>query len=247
MVKECATARNFNLLSHKMRLFNPLNIFILITTLFGQLESRLSIIDLDAIIIQKQRLILSLESHTENEKLLQSRIKHLNDLDSVLAKSLQIYYEILQIKDAFDENMDTNTELIIKEFQKIILSTKNYQKTTSDSLKETIKQEMEEVKAVEKVDGKPVGVVENLLKDVALKGDSLEEDLVSNKFEEEQQKDTTEIETVIKVTDTDKSKSPLGVEKEGKTTESSSVLIDSKNNQYVLSKPGDSTAHVQGK
>jgi hypothetical protein len=225
-----------------MRLFT----FIFITTISAQLESGLSIIDMDAIIIQKQRLILSLESHTENEKLLQSRVKHLNDLDSVLAKSLQIYYEILQHQDEFDENMDINTELIIKEFQKIILSTKSYQKTTSESLKETIKQDKEDI-AVEKEEGKPVGVVENLLKDVALKGDSLEEDLVSNKFEEEQQKDTTEIETVIKVTDTDKSKNPLGPEKEGKNSEASSVLIDSKNNQYVLSKPGDSTAHVQGR
>jgi hypothetical protein len=83
----------------------------------------LSVIDLDAIIIQKQRLMISLEAKKEtlsNEpaklKKVESKLKHLDDLDTVLSHSLRIYYRILQTKDLdqMEEFMSSETDLIIQ-------------------------------------------------------------------------------------------------------------------------------------
>eukprot|EP00842_Homolaphlyctis_polyrhiza_P004773 jgi/Hompol1/5297/HPOL_000936-RA len=84
------------------------------------------------------------------------------------------------------------------------------------------------------------GVVDNVLKDVADKADQLESNLNDDAFSEHQGSKDTTLETVLKV--------------DGKTSNSTAksqaekpapVLIDSKNNQYVLSKSGDATAHVE--
>jgi Kef-type K+ transport system membrane component KefB len=72
------------------------------------------------------------------------------------------------------------------------------------------------------------------MKDVAEKADSLENDLNQNTFENKQNQKGSTLETVIKVNENE--------EKEELPT---SVLIDSSNNQYVLAKPGDATAHIQ--
>ena len=102
--------------------------------------------------------------------------------------------------------------------------------------------------------------VENVLKDVAEKADSLESGLKQDKFQEGQQEHGSTIETVVKVggegsdekksSDSSSASSSSSSSSSSTTSDSSSskkpvVLIDSKNNQYVLSKPGDATAHVE--
>jgi hypothetical protein len=79
-----------------------------------------------------------------------------------------------------------------------------------------------------------------VLKDVKTDADDLEKSMKDDAFKEKQNEKGTSIETVLKVDKVDE-KTPIGNQT---VKNGNSMLIDSKNNQYVLSKPGDITEHV---
>ncbi|KAI8924985.1 Sodium/hydrogen exchanger family-domain-containing protein [Entophlyctis helioformis] len=86
-------------------------------------------------------------------------------------------------------------------------------------------------------------IVGDVLSNVAQQADKLESGLNGDTFMESQKSKDTTVETVLKVDDKAKAKS--GVDPSAQADTPASMLIDSQNNQYVLSKSGDATAHVE--
>lgn len=86
--------------------------------------------------------------------------------------------------------------------------------------------------------------MKDVVNEVVKEADNLEDKMKDASFTEKQNVKGTSIETVLKV-DKEASIEP-GLPTANSTTKpkGNSVLIDSENNQYVLSKPGDFTQHV---
>ncbi|KAI8901742.1 Sodium/hydrogen exchanger family-domain-containing protein [Globomyces pollinis-pini] len=230
----------------------------------SNLINDLSDINLDKIILQRERLIAALNNKKnllENDppsnsnfnlknaiSLIDARIDRIQTLELVMKNSLDLFATIVQSKniDELDTLMDKESNLIIDEFQKLVLRAKN------DKLQSAETKKVEETQRVQGEfdqatvnstlsDTETPHLVDNVLKDVAEKADSLENDLNKDTFGEGQMSEGATIETVIKVNKNDNERSKNDTSK----SDPSAILIDSSNNQYVLSKPGDATAHVE--
>jgi hypothetical protein len=95
------------------------------------------------------------------------------------------------------------------------------------------------------IDGK-LYLTSGVLKDVVKDADTLE-DSMKDEFKDKQNTKGTTIETVLKVDKQDQESSEPASNQTSKiNSHTNSMLIDSDNNQYVLSKPGDITQHVEG-
>lgn len=120
---------------------------------------------------------------------------------------------------------------------KLVLATKNEQNDLIDAksdAKKTLSTVPNNSTAVD-------SLMNEVMKDVAEKADKLEDSMKDNVFKEKQNTKGTTIETVLKVDKGEK----IGTSNQTKSS-GNSMLIDSDNNQYVLSKPGDITDHVEG-
>lgn len=167
-----------------------------------------------------------------------TRISRITVLEDMLTKSLIIYWDLLKqglVLENLDAMLEKERNIIIEGYQKIVLSMKNQQKSSTQTKKQEAKILLDSA-----AEAKDTGIVEDLLKHVSEKADSLEESMRDG-FKDSQKSKTTTIETVLKVNDRAETESDKNV-----TVIPSSVLIDSDNNHYVLSKSGDITNHVEG-
>ncbi|KAI8903539.1 Sodium/hydrogen exchanger family-domain-containing protein [Gorgonomyces haynaldii] len=220
-------------------------ILVLILQILGQTPKwTLDSVNLDKIINQRQHLDDLLDMRLENLRQknqqgnftamierIEQRQSRLDLLEDVLSHSLHLFTQILTAKDieTLDQSMDKESQLIIDQFQQLVLKAKNDKIATGENKKMEEKQKQKDKEDVEPIQK----IVDGVMKDVAEKADTLETSLKDDKFKQGQKNEGTTIETVIKVKD-----------KEQKNT-TQPVLVDSENNQYVLSKPGDITKYVE--
>jgi Kef-type K+ transport system membrane component KefB len=190
----------------------------------------LSSINLAQIVEKRMQLKQALEKTQSVDS--KKRIARLGLLEDVLTRSLLIFKQLVATKDLdkIDSLMDQESELIVGEFQKIVLIAKNDQITVGDhKAEEKAEANLNEAKNATS------SIVDGVIKDVSVKADKLENTMKDDGFKESQKSKGATIETVIKVND-DKSSND--------TSSASNTLIDSHNNQYVLAKSGDITMHV---
>jgi Kef-type K+ transport system membrane component KefB len=172
-------------------------------------------------------------------------VQQIRNLEAVLQKSLLIYDKIVSstsIED-LDNLMDKEANIIINEFQQLVLEAKNHKILKEETKKEEDKARNSgqlEQKKENKTEEAP-RLLDNVLKDVAKTAEKLEDGLNADKFKEGQNKAGTKVETVIKV----QGESEKGHFDNSTRPAPNAVLIDSSNNQYVLSKPGDGTAQIE--
>lgn len=200
------------------------------------------------IIAIKNADILKSESKTPNNpgnttgkqiEMITHRINRLNSIDELLASSLQIFQEIVNSRniDNLDKNIKHESSFMIEEFQKIVLKAKN------DDL-ESIENDKDLISEQDALKNETVteNVINDVLKEVSKQADVLEDSIKQDTFKDRQKEKDTTIETVIKVNGDDVTSNSTDDKLDhGKNP----VLIDSHNNQWVLSKPGDATAHVE--
>ena len=222
--------------------------------------------DLDSLVARRTRIVdalkqkikILIKSPPENQnfnlnaavELLESRIDQINNLERVLLKALLIFDKIVKSQkiEELDKLMESESNIIITEFQNLVMEAKNHEATTKST-----KKVEDKARVAGQFEPNPANstsnstIIENVLKDVATTADNLEDKLNSDEFKKGQAKEGTSVETVIKVpTEHQEQKSENGTAAANSGTKEASVLIDSSNNQYVLSKPGDATAHIEG-
>ena len=222
--------------------------------------------DLDSLVARRTRIVdalkqkikILIKSPPENQnfnlnaavELLESRIDQINNLERVLLKALLIFDKIVKSQkiEELDKLMESESNIIITEFQNLVMEAKNHEATTKST-----KKVEDKARVAGQFEPNPANstsnstIIENVLKDVATTADNLEDKLNSDEFKKGQAKEGTSVETVIKVpTEHHEQKSENGTAAANTGTKEASVLIDSSNNQYVLSKPGDATAHIEG-
>lgn len=217
---------------------------ILTASLHAALD--LSSIDLARISTQKGNLVASLQRKNvqlksksginidEARQLVSARIKRLESIEDVLYKSLNIFDQVTKSLniDVLDANLAKESDYIIDEFQKLVIAAKN-DKIGVLRLK-TLEDKQKAAGDFGKVKGaiiEDLNSVDTLIKDVAEKADSLEVQLKEESFKDSQLAAGSSIETVVRLRESSNS--------------SQALLIDSQNNQYVLSKPGDMTSHME--
>ena len=224
------------------------------------------------------------------------RIKHLTTLEEVLKTSLDIFNFIVSNKNSsdLDNIMEQESLMIIDEFQRLVLKTKNDQNSIKET-KKTIEKTQQQQNSEDATTKSPEtanshhfqtpanstgsvsdastqqqqdnsqpknavdAIVGGVMKNVANEADKLETDMKHDSFAESQKAKGTTVETVLKVDGSASSSAKDGGEhsnapdgssesgpKQDMTKEAHApLLIDSENNQYVLSKSGDGTAHVE--
>lgn len=177
-----------------------------------------------------------------------TRIGRVELLDQTLTTALLAYKSVLpetkSAKFSIDAEIETARILLVDEFQKLVLHLTNDHKELEKSKKEERK-ETAKVRAGNETtlaeSSQPLAdIVNRVMDDVSEKADTLEETMAHDEFKDKQNVKGTTIETVLKV------EHPANEHGADNTTHGGSMLIDSKNNQYVLSKLGDITAHVDG-
>ncbi|OAJ36044.1 hypothetical protein BDEG_20263 [Batrachochytrium dendrobatidis JEL423] len=238
--------------------------------------AKLDSFDIDSVIQQRERLIQQvnqekdrLEWENENGRndgaieLINTRIKRITLLEDVIRSSLDIYKEIVQNQNVstIDRMMEKESLMIVNEFQKLVLRAKNdhlaIQETKKEADKNTkLKQSQDPASPHSPLSGSnsptetPVigkaasKIVENVIDGVSKEADKLESSLKGDSFIESQKSEGTTVETVLKVQDTSKGSGNSTIPSHNEPD--APTLIDSHNNQYVLSKSGDTTAHVEG-
>jgi hypothetical protein len=159
-------------------------------------------LNIRSIVRQRNLLFRSLSNST---------ILTLQEVEDTIRTSLDIYATIVESKSTAD--FDPLIDKLIQHFQRFVVQHKTTQHITD--MKEG------EEKELDKNSNKTL--VDHLLDDVKEKANDVETD--HDDFVEKQSVNTTSIETVIKVKDSDMN-----------------MLIDSANNKYVLSKSGDITS-----
>ncbi|KAJ8331512.1 hypothetical protein QVD99_001782 [Batrachochytrium dendrobatidis] len=237
--------------------------------------AKLDSFDIDSVIQQRERLIQQvnqekdrLEWENENGRndgaieLINTRIKRITLLEDVIRSSLDIYKEIVQNQNisTIDRMMEKESLMIVNEFQKLVLRAKNdhlaIQETKKEADKNTkLKQSQDPASPHSPLSGSnsptetPVigkaasKIVENVIDGVSKEADKLESSLKGDSFIESQKSEGTTVETVLKVQDTSKGSGNSTIPSHNEPD--APTLIDSHNNQYVLSKSGDTTAHVE--
>nr|KAJ3420987.1 Transmembrane and coiled-coil domains-containing protein 3 [Polyrhizophydium stewartii] len=216
----------------------------------------LASLDLDSIVLQRQRMVADLNTerarlaadndqgqHNKTLELIDSRIQRLALLEDVVRSSLDIYSSVVRGHNAteMDVVMETENLMLIDKFQNLVLRAKNDHLAIVENKKNMDKnaKKLEAEHAKQKQEQQP-GIVGDVMKDVANEADRLESNLKGDSFKESQKLKDTTVETVLKVEDPKNNSTAKNAGEKA-----APVLIDSQNNQYVLSKSGDATAHVE--
>ena len=227
-------------------------------------SSSLQGFDLDSLVSKRTRLVDALKSKIKylrkkppaNEnfnltaaiELLESRIVQIDRLERVLLKALLIFEKIVKSQkiEDLDSLMGSESNIIITEFQNLVLEAKN-----QEAVSKNTKKVEDKARNAGQFEPKPNNstqdgtMIDNVFKDVTETADNLENKLNTDEFKKGQSKEGTSVETVIKVPN-DHHEQKFDNNGTSTGTKEASVLIDSANNQYVLSKPGDATAHIEG-
>ncbi|KAJ1330646.1 hypothetical protein BSLG_009098 [Batrachochytrium salamandrivorans] len=238
--------------------------------------AKLDLFDLEAVIRRRQRLVSELiheknRLEWEDDKgknkdavdLIDSRIKRLYLLEDVIRSSLDIYGDIVRNQNVthIDKLMESESLMIVDKFQNLVLKAKNdhlaivetqkvldkstkLKQDTQQDLKNNAPSTNSSSTGAQDNGGMAANMVGSVIKDVSNQADKLESSMKEDSFIESQKSEGTTVETVLKVHDSGKQQGNSS--SKSKSENVTPTLIDSHNNQYVLSKSGDTTAHVEG-
>ncbi|KAH6581482.1 hypothetical protein BASA61_009063 [Batrachochytrium salamandrivorans] len=237
--------------------------------------AKLDLFDLEAVIRRRQRLVSELiheknRLEWEDDKgknkdavdLIDSRIKRLYLLEDVIRSSLDIYGDIVRNQNVthIDKLMESESLMIVDKFQNLVLKAKNdhlaivetqkvldkstkLKQDTQQDLKNNAPSTNSSSTGAQDNGGMAANMVGSVIKDVSNQADKLESSMKEDSFIESQKSEGTTVETVLKVHDSGKQQGNSS--SKSKSENVTPTLIDSHNNQYVLSKSGDTTAHVE--
>uniref|UniRef100_UPI0037E80814 transmembrane and coiled-coil domain-containing protein 3 n=1 Tax=Semicossyphus pulcher TaxID=241346 RepID=UPI0037E80814 len=164
--------------------------------------------------------------------------KELNESEHLVFQAVQSlqralqgdYRDVVNMKESSRQRLEALREAAIKEEQEyveLVAAEKHQQEAAKSALAQN----------------KTLSMLDEILEDVRKAADRLEEEIEEHAFDNNKQMKGVNIEAVLRVEDEDKSgkRKNKSQYKEVEDDLGLSMLIDSQNNQYVLTKPRDST------
>ncbi|XP_028290866.1 transmembrane and coiled-coil domain-containing protein 3 isoform X3 [Gouania willdenowi] len=181
---------------------------------------------------------------SEDEKLFQVHTlevfqKELNESESLvfqavlsLQRALQgDYKDVVNMKESSRQRLESLREAAIKEeqeYQELVAAEKHQQEAAKNALAQN----------------KTLSVLDEILEDIRKAADRLEEEIEDHAFDNNKEMNGVNVEAVLRVDEDEESGGKRKNKSKQKDVEDGlglSLLIDSQNNQYVLTKPRDST------
>ncbi|KAM7015555.1 transmembrane and coiled-coil domain-containing protein 3 isoform 2-T3 [Tautogolabrus adspersus] len=164
--------------------------------------------------------------------------KELNETGNLVFQAVQSlrralqgdYKDVVNIKENSRQRLEALREAAIKEEQEyveLVAAEKHQQEAVKSALAQN----------------KSLSMLDEILEDVRKAADRLEEEIEEHAFDNNKQMRGVNVEAVLRVEDEEKSgkRKNKSQQKEVEDDLGLSMLIDSQNNQYVLTKPRDST------
>ncbi|XP_054469385.1 transmembrane and coiled-coil domain-containing protein 3 [Anoplopoma fimbria] len=141
------------------------------------------------------------------------------------------YRDVVNMKESSRQRLEALREAAIKEEQEyveLVAAEKHQQEAVKTALAQN----------------KTLSMLDEILEDVRKAADRLEEEIEEHAFDNNKEMKGVNVEAVLRVEDDEENggkKKNKSKQKEGEDNLGLSMLIDSQNNQYVLTKPRDST------
>ncbi|XP_029133579.2 transmembrane and coiled-coil domain-containing protein 3 isoform X1 [Labrus bergylta] len=164
--------------------------------------------------------------------------KELNETGNLVFQAVQSlqralqgdYKDVVNMKESSRQRLEALREAAIKEEQEyveLVAAEKHQQEAVKSALAQN----------------KTLSMLDEILEDVRKAADRLEEEIEEHAFDNNKQMRGVNVEAVLRVEDEEKSgkRKNKSQQKEVEDDLGLSMLIDSQNNQYVLTKPRDST------
>ncbi|RVE74423.1 hypothetical protein OJAV_G00021600 [Oryzias javanicus] len=164
--------------------------------------------------------------------------KELNESENLVFQAMQSlqralqgdYKDVVNIKESSKQRLEALREAAIKEEQEyveLVAAEKHQQEAVKNALAQN----------------KTLSILDGILEDVKRAADRLEEEIEEHAFDNNKQMKGVNVEAVLRVENEEKGGKLKNASKQKEVEDDLglSMLIDSQNNQYVLTKPRDST------
>lgn len=188
--------------------------------------------------VRKDRSLSETEKHFQVHTL-EVLQKELNESEHLVFQALHSlqralqgdYRDVVNMKESSRQRLEALREAAIKEEQEyveLVAAEKHQQEAVKSALAQN----------------KTLSILDEILEDVRKAADRLEEEIEEHAFDNNKQMKGVNIEAVLRVEDDEENGSKRKNKSRQKEVEDDlglSMLIDSQNNQYVLTKPRDST------